>query len=280
MRRNAASNQGRLDKAGAIGAKPLAYLEAHLNDLPPALARAAIYVVENPEKVIRYSLKELSELCQSGEASIVRLCQAAGSEGFSEFKIALASELATRGMAEKSGAPRHVLQELADELGASITRTAEAIDMGQLKSVTKRLAKASRIDIFGSGVSGIIAELFSYRLLRAGLNAHAIRDITLAQEVANGLGDASAAIAISGSGITPNTVEFLKSARLAGAYTVAITCNASSPLARQAGAVLTMSKLGIPGYGGYINAVPRAVLIAEAIAGLIDAKSRDRGASE
>ena len=275
MRRNAAGNQGRLDKAGAIGAKPLAYLEAHLNELPPALARAAIYVVENPEKVVRYALKELSELCQSGEASIVRLCQAAGSEGFSEFKIALASELATRGMGEKPEAPRHALQALADELGGSITRTAEAIDMSQLKAVTKRLIKAGRIDIFGAGVSGIIAELFSYRLLRAGLNAHAIRDITLAQEVANGLGATSAAIAISDSGITPNTVEFLKSARLAGAYTVAVTCNASSPLAKQAAAVLTMSKLGIPAYGGYINAVPRAVLIAEAIAGLIDAKARD-----
>ena len=89
-------------------------------------------------------------------------------------------------MGEKPEGPRHVLQELADELGGSITRTAEAIDMNQLKSVTKRLAKAGRIDIFGAGVSGIIAELFSYRLLRAGLNAHAIRDIVLAREVANG----------------------------------------------------------------------------------------------
>lgn len=275
MRRNAAGSQGRLGKIGANGAKPLTYLEAHLNDLPPALARAAIYVVENPEKVVRYSLKELSELCQSGEASIVRLCQAAGSEGFSEFKIALATELATRGMGEKRGAPRHLLQDLADELGGSITRTAEAIDMRQLKTVSMRLAKAGRVDIFGAGVSGIIAELFSYRLLRAGLNAHAIRDITLAQEVANGLGPASAAIAISDSGITSNTVDFLKSARLAGAYTLAVTCNASSPLAKQADAVLTMSKLGIPSYGGYINAVPRAVLIAESIAGLIDAKARN-----
>jgi DNA-binding MurR/RpiR family transcriptional regulator len=105
--------------------------------------------------------------------------------------------------------------------------------------------------------------------LRAGLNAHAIRDITLAHEVANGLTTSSAAIAISESGVTANTIDFLRVARSTGAFTLAITCNIRSPLAKQADAVLPMAKLKIPAYGGFINTVPRAVYLAEAMAALL-----------
>lgn len=256
---------------GGPGHGPLAYLEASIPDLPTASARAAVYIVENPEKVVRFSLKDLARLSRTSEASLVRLCQMAGFTGFSDFKLALARELAIRETAgEATGAAQdeHHLHAMAGELARSITRTAEAADLALIEQVAARLRRARRIDIFGSGVSGIVAELFSYRLLRAGLNAHAIRDIVLAHEVANGLGAEAAALAISESGVTANTVEFLRTARAAGAYTVAVTCQPRSALARHADAVLPMAKLNIPAYGGYINAVPRAVYLAEALAAL------------
>ncbi|MDQ0468023.1 MurR/RpiR family transcriptional regulator [Labrys wisconsinensis] len=262
----------RAGRHGGFGTGPLAYLEASIPDLPSASARAAVYIVENPEKVVRFSLKDLSGFSRTGEASIVRLCQMAGFSGFSDFKLALARELALRESAE--GGTReeeHHLHAMGHELARSITRTAEALDLAVVEEVAARLRHAMRIDVFGAGVSGIIAELFSYRLLRAGLNAHAIRDITLAHEVANGLGPQAAALAISESGVTANTVEFLRAARAAGAYTVAVTCQARSPLARHAEALLPMAKLNIPAYGGYINAVPRAVYVAEVLAALAGA---------
>ncbi|MEI9424770.1 MurR/RpiR family transcriptional regulator [Mesorhizobium sp. Cs1299R1N1] len=246
---------------------PLDRLEARIGDLPTALARAAVYIVENPEKVVRYSLKELSKFTKTGEASIVRLCHIAGFEGFSEFKLALAGQLAIRRTAgvQAAGDEQHPVIAMGHELARSIDHTVDGIDLSEIERVGRRLGKTVRIDVFGSGVSGIIAELFAYRLLRAGLNAHAIRDITLANEVANGLDARAAAIAISESGVTANTVEFLRSARSAGAYTVAVTCHSRSDLARTADAVLLMARLNIPAYGGYINAVPRAVYVAEAL---------------
>lgn len=239
-------------QAGTGYSGPLAYLEASMPSLPNVLARTALYIVENPEKVVRFSLKELSRLCRAGEASIIRLCQMSGFNGFSDFKLALAGELSR-----------------------SVTRTAEGLDLALVQKVADRLRPLHRIDIYGSGVSGIIAELFSYRLLRSRLNAHAFRDVTLAHEVANGLGPHSAAIAISESGVTLNTVDFLRTARAAGAYCVAVTCHPKSALARHADVVLPMAKLNIPAYGGYINAVPRAVYIAEALAALAAPRGPD-----
>ncbi len=248
--------------------RPLAILNSMLDTLSPALARAAKYVLENPEKVVRYSLKEWSAFAKAGEASIVRLCHVAGTAGVSEFRIRVAQELALRDAAENAVSQQEpgYLDRMAEGCAHSIMDTVAAVDRAVLERVSQSLATKIRIDIFGSGVSGIIAELFSYRLLRAGLNAHAIRDPTLAHEVANGLGSQAAAVGISESGATLETVEFLKGARANGALTVAITCNVRSALARQADAVVPIAKLRLPGYGGTIATVPRAVLIAEAIA--------------
>jgi DNA-binding MurR/RpiR family transcriptional regulator len=247
--------------------RPLAFMERNLDSFPPALARAAKYLLENPEKVVQFTLRELSGFSRAGEASIVRLCHIVGAPGFSQLKIAVARELALRNAGRPRGEAGHdVLQELAADLAASITDTGASVDARVLDAVAQALQGSSRIDLFGSGVSGIIAELFSYRLLRAGVNAHCIRDAVLAHEVANGLGPDSAAIAISESGATTETVAFLEVARKAGAFTVAVTCQERSALATHADALLLMAKLQRPAYGGHITPVPRAVFLAEALA--------------
>lgn len=247
--------------------RPLAFMERNLDSFPPALARATKYVLENPEKVVQYTLRELSKFSHAGEASIVRLCHMVGAPGFSQLKIAVARELALRDAspAAPDASERDAREELAFHLAASITDTDAVLDGRALDTVGQALQRCPRIDLFGSGVSGIIAELFSYRLLRAGLNAHCIRDAVLAHEVANGLSGQCAAIAISDSGATRETVEFLEAARMAGAFTVAVTCQERSALAAHADAVLLMAKLQRPAYGGYVTPVPRAIFLVEAL---------------
>lgn len=46
--------------------------------LPDGLARTALSIVENPEKVVGFSPEDLSRLCRVGGAGIVRLCRMAG----------------------------------------------------------------------------------------------------------------------------------------------------------------------------------------------------------
>ncbi|MGK9230365.1 MurR/RpiR family transcriptional regulator [Inquilinus limosus] len=256
--------------------RPLAFMERNLDSFPPALARAAKYLLENPEKVVQYTLRELSGFSRAGEASIVRLCHIVGAPGFSQLKIAVARELALRNAAGRTRGEggQDALAELAADLAASITDTGAALDARALDAVAQALQASTRIDLFGSGVSGIIAELFSYRLLRAGVNAHCIRDAVLAHEVANGLGPDSAAIAISESGATTETVAFLEVARKAGAFTIAVTCQERSALASHADALLLMARLQRPAYGGTISPVPRAVFLAEALAGRLTPPGR------
>jgi DNA-binding MurR/RpiR family transcriptional regulator len=249
--------------------QPAAYLERNLASFPNALARAARYIIENPDQVVRYSLKELSTFSRSGEASIVRLCHLVGVSGFSDFKIALAQELALRARAEVGRAPseeRDQIAHFAQGLANSILTTLSTLEIAKLEDVIARMRRSARIYLFGSGVSGIVAELFSYRLLRAGFNAHAIRDANLAHEIMNGLGPNATAIAISDSGQTADSVEFLRGARLARCFTVAVTGQERSALTGEADATILLGKLDVPAYGGVVTAVPRAVFLIEVMA--------------
>jgi DNA-binding MurR/RpiR family transcriptional regulator len=241
-------------------------LQSVFDRYPTALVRAAQYILENPEKVIHQSLAELSMYSETGQASIVRLCQELGFEGYTQFKIALAADVALRGVSGAPQGPTEPLDQITDLLCDSIRRTRDLIEPQELDRAAAGLAQAMRIDLFGSGVSGMIADLFAYRLLRLGRHANSMRDAVLAHEISNGLGPGTAAIAVSQSGETPDTVKFLKFARDAGAFTLAITCHAKSPLAKAADATLRMARLKEPTYGGPISDVPRAILIAEALA--------------
>lgn len=245
----------------------LVRLDHAFSDYPGALARAARYIVENPEKVVHQSLAELSGFSKVGQASVVRLCRELGFDGFTEFKIALSADLALRrsDSARAKETSDDPLSHTAELLCASITETRQLIDAADLRRVAKQMAKSVRIDLFGMGVSGMIGELIGYRLLRLGHHANAMRDAILAHEVSAGLGPKATAIAISQSGTTAETVQFLKHAREAGAFTVALTCHPKSALAKTAQETLPMARLQEPSYGGPITDVPRAVLVLSLI---------------
>jgi len=242
---------------------------------PGALARAAQYIVENPDKVVHQSLAELSDYSKVGQASVVRLCRELGFDGFTQFKIALSADLALRTAGEQRTAQstEDPISRTASLLCTSINETRQLIDAGALKRITARLAVSVRVDLFGMGVSGMIGELIGYRLLRLGCNANAMRDAVLAHEVSGGLDSKAMAIAVSQSGTTPETVQFLRNARDTVAFTVAVTCHPKSALARAADETLMMARLQEPSYGGPITDVPRAVLLAEALALAVEARS-------
>ena len=236
-----------------------------LDRLPTALGRIAKYVIEHPEKVVRLSVTEIGEFSGTGEASVVRLCQLLGFSGFRDFKLALAGELARpaaidRGHAEVAGELADLHRTMRDAVDAA----ASGIDAEQIRAVAMLLCAAKRIDLYGAGVSGIIAELLAYRLLRLRLTAQAFRDVNMAHEVANGLDARCVAVAVSESGLTPDTLQFIKAAKSAGASTIAVTNRAGSPVAQCADVVLRVMPGHRPAADAIVSA-PARILLVEAI---------------
>lgn len=250
----------------------LLQLDQARSGYPTALAKAARYVLENPQLALHQSVAELSSHAKVGQASVVRLCRELGFQGYTEFKLALSADLAKHRFETTQSVPgiSSQLDETADTLCRSIIDTAALLNRDMLEVSASQIVAATRIDLFGLGVSGIVAELLGYRLLRMGLTANAMRDPVLADEVSGGLGPHAVVIAVSQSGTSTETVNFARAAAEKGSFVVAVTCHPKSPLARTSNAYLQMARLDQPSYGGPITDVPRAVLVGEALSHAIE----------
>jgi DNA-binding MurR/RpiR family transcriptional regulator len=246
-------------------AASLIRIRAAIDDMPEVLSRIGKYVLDNPDKVVRLSLDDVAAFAQSGQASVIRFCRTLGYDGFSDFKISLAADLAESQMTGGNGADGG----LAARLAASLTGTARALETRKVEDLAARLRGCRRVDVFGGGISGMVASLLAYRLLRLGIAAQAYQDFLMAHEVMVGLDEHCVAIAISETGVTPVTLQFQHAAKAAGAYTVALSSRAASPLARKADLALLTVPVDPPPVNGDLSAALAKLLVVETLAGAI-----------
>ena len=93
---------------------------------------------------------------------------------------------------------------------------------------------AERILMFGVGASQFVAQDLHHKLFRIGRNAFLLADPHEAWSAALLSPKGTVALGFSHSGSTADTVRYLEIARKAGAFTVAVTGSADSPLAQAA----------------------------------------------
>ncbi|NKN09882.1 MurR/RpiR family transcriptional regulator [Rhizobium laguerreae] len=237
-------------------------------DYPNALARVAQYVLENPKRAVRQSLGELSAASQSGQATIFRLCRELGFKGFTDFKLALAAEIGHRETEPDRGVSLTVnsLDEVASLINRSVLNTRQLLQPELVASAAPLLLNARHVNIYGSGDSGLAGEVLFHRLRRMGVRVRVFANVGYAHEAAEAMTKEDAAIAVSQSGASPDTVEFLRRAHQTGAFSLAITCHPKSSLAKVSDVVLQMARMPQPGLSEQMIGMPRIVFIAEALA--------------
>lgn len=243
------------------------------SDAPKALARIAMYIAINPERVLKLNVTDLAQQTGSGKASIVRYCQTLGYSGFREFKIALSGEIErdrTRRLASRpettiSNADTKI-SRIHRALQNSLEDTAQLLRIDQIERLTQRLQTAKRIELFGIGVSHVCADLLAIRLIWLGIQANSSNAPTLSYGLASTLDQSDLAIGISYSGVSEETQAFLTTARDAGAYTIAITTREKCPVAAVADELLLLSSSGPWPEAGSARLMPPIVLLSECIA--------------
>lgn len=247
----------------------LTKLRASLPDLSPVLRRVAEYVLEHPDAVIYHSVTELAEAARSSEGSIIRFCQDLGFSGFQEFKLTLAVESGTPSRTLEPNGETSLMTKLAHHAAGTLAETATLFEQDVFETVAERLAAATRVDIYGVGASGVVAQYFAYKLLRFGLTAQAYTDLHLGSMSASNLSPTSVAIGISSSGSTIDTLQAVKVAKAAGAFTVAVTNRLKSPLAKVADRSLFASPPESPLTGGDVFAKIGQLLVLEGLVRLM-----------
>lgn len=213
------------------------------DDLPPTAHRIATYIAEHAEEVIRMSITEVAEQTGASEGSIVGLCRRLGASGFQELKILLSRDLVEpMRMIHEDLRPSDTVTDVAEHVFAahiaSLQETLKLLAQKTLARAVEIVRSAKRVEVYGIGSAAPIAQDLGYRLIQLGYDAKAVTDSHI-QAVSAAMADSStAAITVSHSGSTRETVLATELARKAGARTIGITRMGTSPLARHCDVVL------------------------------------------
>jgi len=218
---------------GALGR-----LRQQATPLSPTLQRVADHVVRHADAVVHQTITELAVGAGVSEATITRLCRKLNFAGFHAFKIALASDVASREAQTPLDASLDPTTHLVRQTCRTLEDTAQLLHPAVLEDVAQAIARAPRVDLTGQGNSGLVAQYFAHRLMRIGITAVACTDPHIAAVSVSTLPRGGVVIGISSSGSTIDTVQHLRLAQSHGHYTVALTHRGSSPVTRYASGVL------------------------------------------
>lgn len=227
----------------------LTTVRSMLPHLQPAEQRVAKYLLAQPEEFSRSSISDVARQARTSTTTVVRFYKRIGYDAFREFRYDLTQESFRERMFARefpaeaqdispADTLSQVVAKVARDETLSISDTAKSLHPEELARAVSLASRAPRIDIFGVGASSVVSRDLQQKLSRIGRTAIDWPDAHTAWTAAAVLGEGSVAIAISHSGATSDTVEFLRLARKSGAASIAITNLADSPLAAEATVVL------------------------------------------
>jgi DNA-binding MurR/RpiR family transcriptional regulator len=221
-------------------------------EMSGAMAKIADYLLEYPQAPLKLSIGELAKQAGASAATVTRFCRLIGYIGYAPFRVSIATDFgrSTARTSWKTDIGRafgphdsaaDVLSTLINAHSRTLRETASAIDLPLMKTLAKRIATSRHVDIYGVGGSAFLAEEMQARLYRIGVSSHVWSEVHAGLTSAALQDSGSVAIGISNSGRTEETIQMLREAGRAGALTVAISNNPTSPLAENADLTIVTS---------------------------------------
>jgi RpiR family transcriptional regulator, carbohydrate utilization regulator len=219
--------------SGQTHALPLlAQIEASRDRLSTSEARVAEVVLSNPNRAVELSIAALALKAGVSEPSVARFCKAVGFAGLKDFKLNLA-----RTLGNMPPRPREELTEF-DSAGSaaakvidrsieSLTSLRNSLDSRVLGEAAQRIATARRLEFYGQGNSGIVAQDGQHKFFRLGIPTGASSDPHVHAMSAALLKAGDVVVAISASGRTLDIIRSIEIARDSGAWILGITTRGS-----------------------------------------------------
>ena len=222
-------------------------LESSVAAMTRAEQKVAQVVLASPYKILRKSIGLLATEAGVSEPSVIRFCRSIHCDGFQDFKLQLAQDLATGAHfaeAQVSGndSTTDLITKVIDSGISSLIKVRDSLPATLVQQAVEMLSAADRIEFYGLGGSGIVAQDAQHKFFRLGVPVVAYSDPTVHAISASLLEPGCVIVAISQSGFTQDIISSAELGLAAGAQVISITA-AESPLARLASVCLPMNSL-------------------------------------
>lgn len=172
-------NHAIAQSASAENNQVLGTIRAHYDAMTQVQKRIADFILQNPEFVVKGSISDLASATNvKSEASIVRFYRTLGYDGFKDFKIQIAQELAGQVFYHSSEDIK--MTDSVDEIkrkvfSGTITCATECMrrnDVQDYERAAELILNADHVILLGYGAASAIAQYAQFRFLELGIHAH------------------------------------------------------------------------------------------------------------
>jgi len=214
-------------------------IKACLPSLAPAEQRVAKLVLSDPRSFAKQPISELAARAHVSKPTVVRFCRSVGYNGLSDFKLKLAGNVSEgvpfiHRSVDADDKTSDIMVKVIDNTVAAFLKYRNDASTVAIEKAAIALVQAyeqgKRIEFFGVGNSGIVAQDAQHKFFRLGINTVAYSDGHMQVMSATILGPGDCVVIISNSGRTRDLMDACDIARKNGATTIVITAS-GSPLA-------------------------------------------------
>jgi RpiR family carbohydrate utilization transcriptional regulator len=217
-------------------------VKAALPALPPAEQRVAKLLLLDARAFASLPVSELADRSHVSKPTVVRFCRSVGYDGLADFKLKLAGSV-NEGVpfvhraVDEDDKPGDVIVKVVDNAVAALLHyrndaASHAFERA-IDALTESARHGRRIEFYGVGNSGIVAQDAQHKFFRLGVNTVATSDGHVQLMSATMLTPGDCAVIISNSGRSRDLLDAAEIARKKGATIIIITASAS-PLAQLA----------------------------------------------
>lgn len=217
------------------------------NELRKSDRKVGELVLANPKRVINATIAETAEWAHVSQPTVIRFCASIGCQGYQDFKLRLAQSLAlgmpaTHSVIHGSDQPAEVAEKIFDYTITSLDWVRNHLDLARVGQAVDALCRASRIEFFGFGASGIVARDAQQKFPLFGVPCGAETDAHQQIMVASMLKPGDVAVVISNTGATLAIIETARRVRESGCLIIGIV-GSNGPLVEFCDIVLTVETL-------------------------------------
>ena len=255
-------------------------IKASLPSLAPAEQRVGRLVLGDPRAFANLPISELADRAHVSKPTVVRFCRSMGYDGLSDFKLKLAGSVSEgvpfiHRSVDADDKTSDVLVKVIDNTVAAFLKYRNDASTFAIDKAVEALAATCetgrRIEFYGAGNSGIVAQDAQHKFFRLGVNTIAYSDGHMQVMSATLLGPGDCVVVISNSGRTRDLMDACDIARKNGATTIVMTAT-GSPLA--AAGQIHLAADHPEGYDHYSPMVSRLLHLV-----IIDVLATDGGAA-
>jgi len=214
-------------------------IKASLPSLAPAEQRVGKLVLQDPRAFANLPVTKLADRANVSKPTVVRFCRSVGYDGLSDFKLKLAGSVSEgvpfiHRSVDADDKTTDVMVKVIDNTVAAFLKyrndaSASALDQA-VQALAQNHSTGKRIEFYGVGNSGIVAQDAQHKFFRLGMNTIAYSDGHMQVMSASMLGQGDCVVVISNSGRTRDLMDACDIAKKRSATTIVITAS-GSPLA-------------------------------------------------